>query len=27
MLFVADASKRGPSLIFWTKLAFVALAW
>ena len=25
MLFVADASKRGPSLIFWTKLAFVAL--
>jgi hypothetical protein len=25
MLFIADADKRGPSLIFWTKLAFVAL--
>jgi hypothetical protein len=25
MLFVADATKRGPSLIFWTKLSFVAL--
>src|SRR5437870_13908862 len=25
MLFVADASKRAPSLIFWTKLAFVAV--
>jgi hypothetical protein len=25
MLFVADASKRGPSLIFWTKLSFVAI--
>ena len=25
MLFIADADKRGPSLFFWTKLAFVAL--
>jgi len=25
MLFVADASKRGTSLIFWVKLALVAL--
>ena len=25
MLFIADADKRGPSLIFWTKLSFVAL--
>jgi hypothetical protein len=25
MLFVADATKRGPSLIFWTKLSFVAV--
>jgi hypothetical protein len=25
MLFIADADKRGPSLIFWTKLTFVAV--
>jgi len=25
MLFIADADKRGPELIFWTKLAFVAI--
>jgi hypothetical protein len=25
MLFIADADKRGTSLFFWTKLAFVAL--
>jgi hypothetical protein len=25
MLFIADADKRGPELIFWTKLALVAV--
>jgi hypothetical protein len=25
MLFIADADKRGPELIFWTKLSFVAI--
>jgi hypothetical protein len=25
MLFIADADKRAPELIFWTKLAFVAV--
>src|SRR4051812_6672783 len=25
MLFIADADKRGPELIFWTKLTFVAV--
>src|SRR5215208_5645263 len=25
MLFIADASKRGPELIFWVKLALVAV--
>ncbi len=25
MLFVADASRRGPSVLFWTKILFVAI--